>query len=227
MILPQIFYIVLIVLVYILSLRLYRRTSFPLLQPILVSAAVIILFLKTLSIEYTVFRQNSWLIDFLLGPSAVALGYQLYEQLEHIKRNALSILTAVAVGSLVGILSVYAVAKLMGADNTIIATLQPKSVTTPIAIEIARRSGGVTSLTAVVVISVGILGALIGPFIMKRLGIEDRIARGLALGSAAHGVGTAKAIELGAIEGAFSGLAIGLMGVATSLWVPVVEIFTR
>lgn len=227
MILPQIFYIVLIVLVYILSLRLYRRTSFPLLQPILVSAAVIILFLKTLSIEYTVFRQNSWLIDFLLGPSAVALGYQLYEQLEHIKRNALSILTAVAVGSLVGILSVYAVAKLMGADNTIIATLQPKSVTTPIAIEIARRSGGVTSLTAVVVISVGILGALIGPFIMKRLGIEDRIARGLALGSAAHGIGTAKAIELGAIEGAFSGLAIGLMGVATSLWVPVVEIFTR
>ena len=101
--------------------------------------------------------------------------------------------------------------------------MEPKSVTTPIAMSIAERSGGIPSIAAVVVIVVGIFGGITGPFILERLGIKSRIARGLALGSAAHGLGTARAMELGTIEGAVSGLAIGVMGIMTAIFVPVIE----
>lgn len=110
-------------------------------------------------------------------------------------------------------------------DHALIASLEPKSVTTPIAMSIAERSGGIPAIAAVVVIVVGIFGGLVGPFILERLGIKSRIARGLALGSAAHGLGTAKAMELGAVEGAISGLAIGVMGIMTAILVPVIELF--
>lgn len=103
--------------------------------------------------------------------------------------------------------------------------LEPKSVTTPIAMSIAERSGGIPAIAAVVVIVVGIFGSLVGPFILERLGIKNRIARGLALGPAAYGLGTAKAMELGAVEGAISGLAIGVMGIMTAILVPVIELF--
>ena len=141
----------------------------------------------------------------------MALGYLLYEQREHLKANGISILTSVFVGSVIGIVSVVLIARWMGADRTLIASLEPKSVTTPIAMSIAQRSGGIPAIAAVVVIVVGIFGGIVGPFILDRLGIRSRIARGLALGSAAHGLGTARAMELGAIEGAISGLAIGVM----------------
>ena len=121
-----------------------------------------------------------------------------------------------------GILSVIGIALLFGADKVLIATLQPKSVTTPIAIAIAERTGGVPAITAVVVIAVGIFGGIVGPFILDKLGVKSRIARGLALGASAHGIGTARAMELGAVEGAISGLAIGIMGLATAFLVPIV-----
>ena len=102
-------------------------------------------------------------------------------------------------------------------------SLAPKSVTTPIAMSIAERSGGIPSIAAVVVIVVGIFGGIVGPFILEKLGIQSRIAKGLALGAAAHGLGTARAMEIGTIEGAISGLAIGVMGIMTAVLVPVIE----
>ena len=122
-------------------------------------------------------------------------------------------------------MSVIFIARYFGADHALVASLEPKSVTTPIAMSIAERSGGIPAIAAVVVIVVGIFGGLVGPFILERLGIKSRIARGLALGSAAHGLGTAKAMELGAVEGAISGLAIGVMGIMTAILVPVIELF--
>lgn len=129
------------------------------------------------------------------------------------------------VGCITGVLSVIFIARYFGADHALVASLEPKSVTTPIAMSIAERSGGIPAIAAVVVIVVGIFGGLVGPFILERLGIKSRIARGLALGSAAHGLGTAKAMELGAVEGAISGLAIGVMGIMTAILVPVIELF--
>ena len=107
--------------------------------------------------------------------------------------------------------------------HALIASLQPKSVTTPIAMGISEKAGGIPSLTAVIVVAVGIFGSIIGPFVLKILGIESRIAKGLALGASSHAVGTAAAIQIGAVEGAISGLAIGLMGIMTAVLVPIIE----
>ena len=188
------------------------------------SIFVIIAILKLLGISYESFQEKSHLIHFLLGPSVVALGYVLYEQVQYLKGNVVSILTSIFVGAIVGIVSVIVIGKLMGADQSLIATLEPKSVTTPIAMGIAEKSGGIPSLTAVIVVAVGIFGSIVGPIAMRLMGIESSIAKGLALGASSHGVGTAAAIQIGAIEGALSGLAIGLMGIMTAILVPVIEL---
>lgn len=219
----QIFLLVFTIGIYAAALWLFNRTRFGLLHPILTSAAVIIIFMSLLGIEYDSYADATRIIDFMLGPSVVALGYALYKQREHLKANSISIISAISIGSLVSILSVVGVIRLMGASPTVESSLIPKSVTTPIAISISERLGGVPSLTAFVVIITGIFGAVIAPPLLKRIGVESPIARGLAMGSAAHGIGTARAFEMGALEGAISGLAIGLMGLITALLAPIVD----
>lgn len=219
----EIFDLALVVGTYIAATILYKKTHLSVLHPLLTSIFVIIVILEVLDIEYASFQQGSHLIHFMLGPSVVALGYVLFEQMKYLKGNVVSILTSVFVGAIVGIISVIAIGKLMGADQSLIATLQPKSVTTPIAMGISEKNGGIPSLTAVIVVAVGIFGSIVGPAVMKVLGIESRIAKGLALGASSHGVGTAAAIQLGAVEGALSGLAIGLMGIMTAILVPVIS----
>lgn len=221
----EIFIMTLVIGVYMACVWLYRKTRLGLLHPLLLSIPLLAVIIRLLDIPYEDFERGSRIINFMLGPTVVALGYLLYEQKEHLKANGVSIITSVIVGSVIGILSVVLIARLMGADRTLIATLQPKSVTTPIAMSIAERSGGIPSIAAVVVILVGIFGGIVGPFILDKMGIESKIARGLALGSAAHGLGTARAMELGAVEGAISGLAIGVMGIATAILVPIIELF--
>lgn len=219
----EIFDLALVVGTYIAATILYKKTHLNVLHPLLTSIFVIIVILEFLDIEYASFQQGSHLIHFMLGPSVVALGYVLFEQMKYLKGNVVSILTSVFVGAIVGIISVIVIGKLMGADQSLIATLQPKSVTTPIAMGISEKNGGIPSLTAVIVVAVGIFGSIVGPAVMKVLGIESRIAKGLALGASSHGVGTAAAIQLGAVEGALSGLAIGLMGIMTAILVPVIS----
>ena len=219
----EIFDLALVVGTYIAATILYKKTHLSILHPLLTSIFVIIVILEFLDIEYASFQQGSHLIHFMLGPSVVALGYVLFEQMKYLKGNVVSILTSVFVGAIVGIISVIVIGKLMGADQSLIATLQPKSVTTPIAMGISEKNGGIPSLTAVIVVAVGIFGSIVGPAVMKVLGIESRIAKGLALGASSHGVGTAAAIQLGAVEGALSGLAIGLMCIMTAILVPVIS----
>lgn len=219
----EIFDLALVVGTYIAATILYKKTHLSVLHPLLTSIFVIIVILEFLDIEYASFQQGSHLIHFMLGPSVVALGYVLFEQMKYLKGNVVSILTSVFVGAIVGIISVIVIGKLMGADQSLITTLQPKSVTTPIAMGISEKNGGIPSLTAVIVVAVGIFGSIVGPAVMKVLGIESRIAKGLALGASSHGVGTAAAIQLGAVEGALSGLAIGLMGIMTAILVPVIS----
>lgn len=219
----EIFDLALVVGTYIAATILYKKTHLSVLHPLLTSIFVIIVILEFLDIEYASFQQGSHLIHFMLGPSVVALGYVLFEQMKYLKGNVVSILTSVFVGAIVGIISVIVIGKLMGADQSLIATLQPKSVTTPIAMGISEKNGGIPSQTAVIVVAVGIFGSIVGPAVMKVLGIESRIAKGLALGASSHGVGTAAAIQLGAVEGALSGLAIGLMGIMTAILVPVIS----
>ena len=208
---------------YLSGTYIYTKSKIALLHPIIISIAIIIGVLKWAGIDYETFSKGSYMIHFMLGPSVVALGYVLYEQIGYLKGKVLSITSSIIVGSLVGIVSVIWICKLMGVEHSVIVSLEPKSVTTPIALSLSAKSGGIPSLTAITVVICGILGGIIGPFILRKLHIKSRVAKGLALGAAAHGLGTAKAIELGAVEGAISGLAIGLMGIMTSLLIPLVE----
>ena len=178
----EIFALTLVIGTYLTSLALYKKVHISLLHPLLTTIFVIIVVLEVLGIQYESFQQSSHLIHFMLGPSVVALGYVLYEQIQYLKGNVVSILTSVFVGAIVGIVSVIIIGKLMGADQALIATLQPKSVTTPIAMGIAEKAGGIPSLTAVIVVAVGIFGSIVGPIVMRVLGIDSHIAKGLALG---------------------------------------------
>lgn len=216
----DVFVLVLVVGIYLLSIKLHLKIRFPLLNPVLITILVLIGLLIILDVPYTTFKKSSQMINFLLGPSVVALGYILHKQIHYLKGNVVSVLTSITVGAVVGIASILLVGKLFGADQTLIASLTPKSVTTPIAMALSESNGGIPALTAVVVVVAGVMGSIIAPPIMKWLGIKSPIAKGIALGASSHGVGTATAIQMGAIEGALSGLAIGIMGTITSLLLP-------
>lgn len=210
---------------YLFGQWVFKKTRFAPFHPLIISIAIIIAFLKITGINYETFEQGSKFISFLLGPSVVALGYLLYEQINYLKGNVVSILTSIFLGSIVGVMSVIILARLTGADQMLILSLEPKSVTTPIAMSISLQSGGDVSLTAIIVLFCGIFGSIIGPPILKLLKINSSVAKGLAMGASSHGVGTARAMEMGMIEGALSGLAIGLMGVMTALLIPVIHYF--
>lgn len=206
--------------IYVGATWIYQKTKFALLHPVLVTIAVIIALLLIFKVDYLTYQKGSHLIDFMLGPSVVALGYTLYTQIASIKENLVSIMTALFVGSITGIGSVLILAKILGSSHELAVTLAPKSVTTPIAMAISERFGGIPSMTAIVVIAIGIVGGIAGPWVLRVLKVDSKIAIGLALGASAHGLGTARAMELGAVEGAIGGLAIGIMGLMTALIAP-------
>ena len=199
---------------YLLGQWIFKRTRIAIFHPLIISIGLIIGFLKLANIEYEAFSRGAEFVNFMLGPSIVALGYVLYSQMQYLKGNVISIMLSIFIGSIVGIVSVIVIARLTGADQILVHSLEPKSVTTAIAISIAEQSGGNFC---------GILGSIIGPPILKLIGIKSSVAKGLALGAASHSVGTAKAMEMGLIEGALSGLAIGLMGVMTALLIPIIH----
>ncbi len=217
------FILVLIFGSYLFGQWVFKKTRVAILHPLIISIAIIILFLRITKMDYEKFQQGGQFVSFLLGPSVVALGYILYQQMSYLKGNVVSILTSIFIGSITGIVSVITLAKITGADNALVMTLEPKSVTTAIAMNISAQSGGIPSLTAVIVLFCGIFGGIVGPFILRILGIKSSIAKGLAMGASAHSVGTVKAMEMGVIEGAISGLAIGLMGVMTALLIPFIH----
>ena len=219
----QIFLLTLTVGVYLGAIQLRRKINCALLHPVFVSILVLIGFIRLTGIEYEHYMQQTQIIDFMLGLSVVALGYIVHDQIYNIRGNVISIVMAILVGSAVGIVSVALIARWMGAEPAVVASLEPKSVTTAIALSVSANSGGIPALTSVVVIVVGVFGGIVGPWVLKKIGVESRIAKGLAMGAAAHALGTARAMELGAVEGAISGLAIGLMGLATAVLVPILE----
>lgn len=208
---------------YCLGVALHRRTHFILLHPVLLTFAAMIGVLNACGVEYEEYRGATEVLNFGLGLSVVALGYLMYEQLEQMRGRLLPILVSTVVGCVLGVLSVVYIAGAFGAEREILNSIAPKSVTVPIAISVSEPLGGIVSVTSVVVFCVGIFGSLFGEWVLRRSGVRDRMACGFALGSAAHGIGTARAIELGAVEGALSGLAMALMGLVTALLLPLLE----
>ena len=209
--------------IYSLAGVIFRRTHFILLHPVLLTFLSMIGILSLCGIEYAEYKTATGILDFALGLSVVALGYLMYEQMEHIKGNLMPVAISTVVGCVSGILSVVYIASAFGAEREIVTSLAPKSVTVPIAVAVIEPLGGIISITSVVVFCVGIFGSIFGEHILKLCRVKDPMAMGFALGSASHGVGTARAIEIGSIEGALSGLAMALMGLATAILLPLIE----
>jgi predicted murein hydrolase (TIGR00659 family) len=210
---------------YVAGTAIYRRVRITLLHPVLLTFLAMIGMLTAFNIPYQTYREATSILDFGLGMSVVALGYLLYEQEERMRGQITAILSSITIGSIVGIVSVVFIARWLGADKFIENSIAMKSVTVPIAVGISERCGGDVSITSVVVFLTGIFGAIVGIRFLKLLDIKDSSAKGLAMGASAHGIGTARAIEEGATEGALSGLAMALMGVITSILTPIIQRF--
>ncbi|HNX56146.1 MAG TPA: LrgB family protein [Prolixibacteraceae bacterium] len=216
----EVFIVAFVFLAYFAGKQIQKRTRLILLNPILVAVIIIIVFLSAFKIDYKSFHEGSKLIEFFLKPAVVALGVPLYLQIEKIKKQAISILVSQLVGCVVGIVSVVVIAKLMGAPKEIIYSLAPKSVTTPIAIEVSKTIGGIPPLTASVVIVVGIFGAIFGYTIMKWTHVKNPVAQGLSMGTAAHAVGTSRSMEISPKFGAMSSIGLIVNGIFTAILTP-------
>lgn len=207
--------------VYQASLWLARRLSWhPLANPVLLSVVVLVAILRLTDTPYGQYFDGAQFVHFLLGPATVALAVPLYQHLARLKRMWLPLLAALLAGSATAALSAYAIARLAGGSREVALSLAPKSATMPIAMGIAEKIGGIPSLTAVFVVLTGILGAVLGPWLLDRLGCRDDAIKGFAIGLTSHGIGTARAFQISELAGAFSGLAMGLNGLLTALLVP-------
>jgi predicted murein hydrolase (TIGR00659 family) len=207
--------------IYFFAKLLQKKTGILLLNPILLTIAVIIIFLKLTNISFETYNQGGHLIEFWLKPAVVALGVPLY-LLETIKKQLLPIILSQLAGCIVGVISVVLIAKLMGASQEVILSLAPKSVTTPIAMEVTKTLGGIPSLTAAVVVCVGLLGAVLGFKTMKIMHVGSPIAQGLSMGTAAHAVGTSTAMDISSKYGAYASLGLTLNGIFTALLTPTI-----
>ena len=200
---------------------LYQRARFhPLLNPVAVTVALIATALTLTHTPYGTYFSGAQFIHFLLGPATVALAIPLYGQWDRLRREWKSLTLALVCGSATASASAVLLAWTLGAGPVTLKSLAPKSVTTPIAMGIAEKIGGLPSLTAVLVVCTGIIGAVLAKYILDALHIADHAARGFAVGVAAHGIGTARAFQVSEEAGAFAGLGMGLNGVLTALTVP-------
>lgn len=209
------------ILVYLVSLWLYSRSGgHSMVNPILLSVVGLIAVLHITATPYPVYFDGAKFVHFLIGPATVALAVPLYSQLERLKSMWRPVLVSLLVGSGVAIGSALVIAWLLGASHSTLMSLAPKSSTMPIAMSLAEQIGGVPALAAVAVAITGISGAMMARPLLNLLRIEDPAVRGFAVGIAAHAAGTARAMQVGTVNGAFAALALALNSVATALLIP-------
>lgn len=202
--------------------QIQKKTGWVVLNPILVTIAILIVLLQVTGISYDTYNQAGQYIDFWLKPAIVALGVPLYQHFGQIRRQFLPIFLSQLVGCLVGLVSVIAIASWMGASSEVVISLAPKSVTTPIAMEVCSAAGGIPSLTAAIVVCVGLFGAVFGFKVLEVWHVKNPFSQGLGMGAASHAVGTTRAMEKGDTYGAYASLGLILNGVLTALLTPYV-----
>ncbi|MEO8600047.1 MAG: LrgB family protein [bacterium] len=208
-------------LAYQIAFSIYTRAKFsPLANPVAIAVALIVLVLTATGTSYQTYFDGAQFVHFLLGPVTVALAIPLYQQIAKLKRDWFALLMGAIVGSIAAITTAMAVAKWLGASTATILSIAPKSVTMSIAMGVAEKIGGLPSLTAVLVMVTGVLGAVMARGILSLMKITDDSTCGFALGVTAHGIGTARAFQVSEQMGAFAGLAMGLSGLLTALFLP-------
>lgn len=214
--------ILLTIIIYLLMVRLYNKIHIPLLVPIATSSTAIIAVLLMFHIPYQTFMLGGKWIDELLGPAVVALAYPLYQHRKTLQKFALSIVASALAGTIIGLISGILLSSLFGIDQKQILSLAPKSVTTPVAMDIASMIGGNPTLSAVYVMVAGMFGAMFGPYVLKVFRIRHPISIGIGFGTASHGIGTAKAGENGELAGAIGSITMTLSALFASLLCPMI-----
>ena len=200
---------------YEIGLLMKKKFKLAILNPLLIGTICVIGFLLIFRIDYEEYNEGAKYISYLLTPATVCLAVPLYEQLSLLKKNFMAVAVGILSGVLASLVSVLALAKLFDLNHQQYVTLLPKSITTAIGMGVSEELGGLVTITVAVIVLTGILGNVIAEFICKIFKIHEPIAKGLALGTASHAIGTAKAMEMGQIEGAMSSLAIAVAGLLT------------
>ena len=216
----SLFAIALTLLVWRLASALQKKVKSPILHPILISTAAIIAVLLVLKIPNAAYQANMKPLSFLMTPATVCLAIPLYEQMQVLRRKLPAILVGVACGTVVSLLCVTGLCLLFKLDPSMTVSLLPKSVTTAIGVPISESLGGMSSITVTAIISTGILGNITGSFLCRILKIEDPVAQGAAMGTAAHVIGTTRANEMGSVQGAVSSLSLVIAGILTAFLIP-------
>lgn len=221
----QLFGLLAILVFYNISLYIQKKANKPIFNSLLICIILIILFLKITNIPYEKFKIGADTMNFMLGPVTVVLAVPLYRQFDLFKKHLKEILIGIVVGVVVSFVIITIIGKLTLTNNEIINSILPKSITTPMGISLVNALGGVESITVVCIIATGIFGNILGELIFKIGKIKHPVAKGIALGTAAHAMGTSKALEMGEVEGAMSSLSIGISGVLTVILVPILMNF--
>lgn len=221
------FGILLSLLAFEIGLWIQKRTQIMLLNPLLIAIVIIISFLLCTGIDLSMYQVGGDIINLFLGPATVVLAVPLYQHLDDFKNHAVPILIGILTGVFTGLVSTLLCSYLLQFDQTIVASLLPKSITTPIGIELSSQLSGIPSITVLTILVTGVLGAVMADVVFRICHIEHPIAKGIALGTSAHAIGTTKAISLGQVEGAMSSLAIGVSGIITVFVTPILWSFLQ
>ena len=212
-------------LAYEIGLLIRHKFKLAIFNPLLIAVTLIIVLLKVCNIQYSVYEKGAVYINYLLTPATVALAIPLYEQLQILKKNAIAIFTGIIAGTVAGLASVLGLSVLFGLTHKQYVTLLPKSITTAIGMGISEELGGIVTISVAVIVLTGIFGNIMAEYILKWFHITESVAKGIAIGTSSHAMGTAKAIEMGEVEGAMSGLSIAVAGMITVIGANIFSIF--
>lgn len=203
------------IITYEIGVLIKKKLKLAIFNPLLISIALIIVFLLAFHIKYNVYESGAQYLSYFLTPATVALAVPLYEQIEPLKKNWKAIVAGILSGALTSALCVLAVALIFQLDHKQYVTLLPKSITTAIGMGLSEELGGIVTITVAVIVVTGVIGNMFAESICKLFHITDPVAKGIGIGSASHAMGTAKAMEMGEIEGAMSSLSIAVSGLLT------------
>lgn len=214
--------VLLTVAAYLLAVWLQKKTKLTILNPILISALLIIPVLLLSGTSLEAYTNGTEPLSYLLTPATICLGLSLYEQLQTLKNDLPAVLIGVVAGTVTSLGTVWGLCALFGADRTLLVSMLPKSVTTAIGIALSEEAGGIVALTAAMIVTTGLFGNLAGGLLCRLLHIEDPIARGVAYGTASHVIGTSRAVTEGNLTGAVSSLSLAVAGLLTAILFPVI-----
>lgn len=208
-----------------IGMLIFKKTKLAIFNPLLIATALVMIFLKYFHVSVSDYMVGGNYILFFLAPATVALAIPLFQKLQLLKKYYIPILVGGIVGAITAIVSVVVIGKVLGIDQQLLLSFMPKSITTPIGIEVSKMVGGIPSITVFAIIVTGITGNVTAPFIYSIFRIKHPIAKGLGLGISSHAVGTSRAIEMGEVEGAMSALSIVIAGILTLALAPAVRYF--